>query len=197
MNKRRKLEHKKTNFCATFILPMVGVNHKNLPNNFINAYIDLDYKVYIVFDKTEDYNIDFHNYNEHLKSTNKHIIDYLDLEDEIVVSFKIPDKYNTNFNLFIQGKYSNFDESYKTVITNYFGRKIIKDNYTVTEYNVIYPQEYKRLQIAERLYDKNSIKEGLKLIKEVLDPPNLDKEIYKTIEQLENKQEDNKYDAAL
>lgn len=166
---------------------MCGVNYKNVPSNFVNGYITMDYKAYLVFDKTEDYDIVFHHYLQHLKDKNKNILDILDQEDEIVIVFNVPDKYLKNFNLFINGKYSKFDEDYKQVVCNYFGKRSINDSHIVSEYNTLYPQDFKRKYIAERIYEKKDIERGLKILNEVyevLDPPNLDKEIYKPIEQL-------------
>lgn len=163
---------------------MVGVNHKNLPSNFINAYISLDNEAFLIFDKTFDYDEIFYHYLEHTKAKNKDLTDIIQEEDEVVLKFTIPDQYSENYHYFLQGKYSWFTEDYKQLVCNYFGKQTRKDDYTVTEYNTLYPQAFKRRQIAERLYDKKDIEKGLKLIDEVLDKPDLDKEIYKSIEQL-------------
>lgn len=194
MNRRKKLEHKKPNFCCTFVLPMCGVNYKNLPSNFVNGYISLDYKAYLIFDKTEDYDVVYHHYQEHLKDRNKNVLDILDYEDEIVIVFNVPEKHKKDFDLFIIGKYSKFDEDYKEQIGNYFGKKSISDTYVVTEYNTIHPQPFKRKLIAERLFEKKDLAIGLKILEEVgevLDPPDMNKEIYKTITELtDNKKQE-------
>lgn len=163
---------------------MVGVNHKNLPSNFINAYISLDKEAFLIFDKTVDYDVVFYHYLEHVKIKNPNLVECLDLEEEVVLKFAIPEQYSNCYYLFLEGKYSQFDEEYKQLLCRYFGKESIREGHKVTEYNTIYPQAYKRRQIAEYLYDKKDVEAGLKLIQEVLERPNLDRELYKPIEQL-------------
>lgn len=171
---------------------MCGVNYKNVPSNFVNCYISTDYRAYMIFDKTEDYDIVFHHYLQHLKDKNKNIIEYIDQEDEMIIVFTIPDKYLKNFDLFIRGKYSKFDEDYKQIVCNYFGKRSINDSHIVSEYNTLYPQEFKRKFIAKRIYEEKDMQKGLKILNEiyeVLDPPNLEKEMYKSIEQITEQEE--------
>ena len=163
---------------------MCGVNYKNLPSNFINGYVSLDYKAYLIFDKTTDYDIVYHHYQEHLRERNKNVIEYLDFDDEIVIVFDVPEKYRSQFDLFLKSKYSQLDENYKQQICSYFGKKSYGDTHIVTEYNTLYPQDFKRKLIAERLYDKKDIATGLKILNEVgevLDSPDLNREIYRSI----------------
>ena len=185
MSKRRQLVGRKKNYCCAFILPMVNINHKNLPSNFINGYINDNYEVFLVFEKSDDNDIIFNHFLNNAKVKNMCFLNIINNNDEIIVKYKVPEKHYDNFNLFIKGKYSKFDDEYKKIIVSYFGNTTVKDNYSVTEYNTIYPQDFKRKQIAERLYDKKDIKEGLKLIDEVLDIPDLQRETFKTIEELQ------------
>lgn len=162
---------------------MVGINDSCLPSSFINSYITLDYKAVIVFNKLEeDKEIDnFLNYI----NNNDNLKEIITEEDEYVLIFQVKDEEDiTNFNKFLSGKYSEFTEKYKNKIRNYHGRETIKENYTVTPYNVIYPQTFKREQIARRLYDNKDFKEGLKNIVEVLDAPDLTKEVFVPIQEL-------------
>lgn len=185
MNKRRKLESSnKKNWCCSFILPMVEINYNNLPRNFINAYISKDYEVFMVFDKTQDYDVVFYHFLENIKNKNTALKEVLDGDDEIVFRFNIPKKYFSDFNLFIQGKYSKFADVYKKVLIKYFGQVSISHNYEASVYNTINPQDFKRLQIAERLYDKRDIREGLKLIDEVLDIPDMERELFKPLQSI-------------
>lgn len=185
MNRRRQLENRKRkNFCCAFILPMCNINYKNLPTNFINAYILDEYQIIMAFDKTEDYDVVFYHFLNNVKDNNKYLTGSSEDTDEILLSFKIPERHHDNYDLFKKGKYSEFDNEFKKLITNYFGNKTIKDTYHVTEYNAIYPQDFKKKQIAERLYEPKDIKEGLKNIKEVLEAPDMEKETFKSLQQL-------------
>ena len=91
--------------------------------------------------------------------------------------------------VFKVGRYSEFTQEYKKKISSYHGIKSNEKDYTAYTHDVLYPLDFKRRQIAERLFESKDINQGIKLITEVLDRPDLDKEIYKTIQQLQsNKQ---------
>ena len=184
MNRRSKIEPKGKNYCCAFILPMCGINHKNLPTNFINAYINKDYQAFMVFDKTVDYDIIFYKFLENTREKNNNLIEVADEDDEIVLKFNISKEYHKDYDTFVEGKYSKFSESYKKTLISYFGQKSRDQDYKANIYNAIHPQDFKRRQIAERIYDSRDINEGIKLIDEVLEAPNLNEEIYKPIQEI-------------
>ena len=185
MNRRKQIESRKNkNYCCAFILPMCNINYRILPQNFINGYINDNYVISLVFDKTEDYDINFYNFSKSVAEHNPHFINSVEEEDEVVINLQIPEKHYENYNLFLEGSYSKFDNNFKKVLVNYFGNKSIQDSYKASVYNAIHPQEFKIKQIAERLYEPKDIKQGIKNIKEVLERPNLEREYFKSIQQL-------------
>jgi hypothetical protein len=184
VNKRIKIEGTSKRLTNTFVLPMVGINHKTLPNNFINSYILDDYKVVIVYDKNTDYNDIFAHHLNRIMENNKYFIEYQDLEDEFNVFFNIPEEFKDDFDLYLLGKYSEFSDNFKAILTGFFGIKTIKEGHTVSVHNTIYPEDFKRKLIAEHLSYKNSIIDYT-MIKEVLDRPDLSKEMFKQISILE------------
>lgn len=186
MNRRRQLEnHSKKNLSRAFVLPMCGINYKILPDNFINCYIDTNlYKVFIVFDKLEDYDEDCLKFIKNVKENNKTYSSYQEDLDEIVLEFDIPDKYHDDFYLFVEGKYSKFSLDYKSVLMKYFGTRGIAKGHKVNEFDTIYPKTYKKLELAKVLYDKKDITEGVKNIVEVLEAPDIEKETFKTLTEL-------------
>lgn len=184
MNRRKEIEGTVLNFSAVFVLPMVNIHNKHLPNNLINSYINDDYQIVLIFDRNIE-DISFNDFLEYTKST-KYYAGYQEDIDEVIIYLNIEDHNKANYDLFKEGKYSQFSEEYKKVICQFHGKKTIQENYTVTPYNVIYPQEFKKKQIAERLYDPKDIKDVIKVISEVLDKPDLSKEQYKPLEQLLN-----------
>ena len=186
MNRRIELEGKTLNFSARLILPMVDINFKNLPNNFINSYITDNYEVVIVFDKTEE-DSRFIHFLDYTKG-NGYYRDKSEDEDELSLYYTVLEKDHINIDAFKVGRYSEFTEEFKKKICSYHGIKSNKEDYTAYTHDVIYPLDFKRRQIAERLFKPEDINQGIKLIREVLDKPDLDKEIYKTIQQLQNKQ---------
>lgn len=155
---------------------MCNVNYKSFPDNFINAYINDSNEVIAVFHIPENHEV-FRQFIDMLESNNNYIRYQEDI-DEIELHFSIPEFYKADFELFLDGKYSKFSEEYKQHLIKYYGRKSWRDNYKVNPINVLYPEEFKRQQIANRL--------GVKIedIDEVYDRPNLTNETYKSIEQL-------------
>lgn len=186
MNRRIEIEGSKKNLSRIFILPMVGINYKQLPSNFLNSYFKINNENYysiLIFDKTVDYDEIFYHFMNNVKTNNRHLEQCDILEDEVVFIFKIPEIFKNEVTLFMDGAYSKFSEDYKQVICNFFGRKSIQDHHTVTEYNTIYPEDFKRKQIAKNLSSVVS-EVDWRVIKEVLHRPDLDKEVYKPIDVL-------------
>lgn len=193
MSKRQELENNtKKNLCCTLVLPMCEINHNSLPHNFTNAYLH-EYKdikqIVVVFDKPLEHSNSFMSYLDYLKQ-NRNYSAIEDIDNEIILYFTIPNRNLENLKMYLKGKYSQFSKDYKELLCAYFGRKPHpnKTSHEVYEFDVIFPQEYKRLAIAKRLgVDINDIDE-------VLDIPNLEKEQFRSIKKLEelNNQYDNK-----
>jgi hypothetical protein len=189
VSKRIEIQGRKATKAHTFVLPMCSLNNRLLSDNFINSYILDDYLV-LVFTKPEG---EHYNYSKFINyiSFNENFIRSELVEDEEVFYFKIPQYYLDDYEKFKQGLYSKFSDGFKELLIKHYGRVSIKENHTVTVYNTIYPQEFKRKQIAEHYnVDLNYVPE------EVLDIPNLSFETYKSIIQLqeERKEKQIKYD---
>lgn len=154
---------------------MVGINYKTIPDELINCYIDMDYHVLLVFEKNENFESLFTNYFSHIKNTNNFLALYEEDIDEVLFKFRIPSSFESDYNLFVQGYYSKLSNNLKDRLCLYFGKKTIQTNHEATVYNAIYPQVFKRKQIADRLGVK------IEMIQEVLDIPNLTEEIYQPL----------------
>lgn len=179
MNRRIKIEGLKPTKCSKFILPMCNIQSTKLPHNFINAYINDEKSIVLIFEKLD--NSDSGPFNKFLQTIveNEYYVKYEEDIDEIVLYFNIPDHYINDFELFKIGAYSKFSEMYKEILILHYGRISIKENHTVSMYNTIYPQEFKRKQIADRLGV------DIKLVEEVLDKPDLKQEEYIPIYKLQ------------
>jgi hypothetical protein len=156
---------------------MVDINYLSLPSAFVNAYITKDYNIIAVFNRVDNEDPEFimwitniHRNPYHIETTSN--------EDEVLVRFRVAHKFKANFDTFLKGKYSKFTDDYKEKLCRCFGKKTVKDNHEVTEYNIIYPQDFKRKQIAEVLGVEPE------LIDEVFPIPDLDIETYMNIEHL-------------
>lgn len=163
-------------FATTFLLPTIGYCEKEFNNNLINVHIGSDLTdpsliliIDLVYDIQESIN--------RLK-LNPIYLGHELTEHEAIIKFKIPHIFHNIFYRFIDGKYSEFDNEYKQILTNIYGIKVIHSGTLVSVYDTLYPRKDKIKQIAEDLgVDKE-------LIREVFDKPDLNYEIYQSIEQL-------------
>lgn len=194
MNRRNRIElancelvgqKKRKNLCIWFILPMCGINHKTLPDNFDNCYVTKEYEVIVSFDKTHDYNSNFLQFMEFIKTKSKFYTKYQEDEDEILLFFKISKVFEKDFDLFLDGKYSKFSSNLKSIITKFFG-VATADGWGATWYDAISAPDFKKKKIVELL----DLQMDWKSIKEVLDKPDLNKEIYKELAELLKEQKE-------
>ena len=168
-------------FTSTFLLPTIGYCEKEFGKRLINVYIDENFQdptLYLII----DYDIHVEKSLERLQK-NTIYIEHSFSEDksEIIIKFKIPEVYHSIFNKFINGKYSEFDNNYKQILIDMYTKKVNPNGSFVTVCDTIYPRKEKRKQIANELnVDINIVPE------EVFDPPELNYEIYKSLEQLNN-----------
>lgn len=165
---------------AIYLLPMVGLSIFDFDDNLINVHVkhaDAPSLVIIVKNNTNDDNLAI--IINKLMAYREYVDMWTDDDDrEICIEMKVPQRLVKNYHKFIDGKYSKFDERYKDKLIGIYNREVIVDNRKLTVYSVLYPQEFKRKQIAEWL--------GVdwKMIGEVKDIPTLNYEIYRTIDQL-------------
>lgn len=189
MSTRTELIGSKPNKCCVFVLPMCDINHKSMPKNFfINCYLNYDkgkdnYQIVIVLERPPDGSLALDHFIDYV-IYNKNFSHREDYDDEIVLFFNIPESNKSNYELFLAGKYSKFTDQFKKQLESYHGNARCKANYEVFTYDVIEPTDAKRLQIAQRLYSAKDLPKGLLLIDEVYDCPNLEKEKYKSINQI-------------
>ena len=169
-------------FTSRFLLPVVGTSLKDYGPMFLNAYIvqDEEPKIYVVCKNVEE---DVVLTTAIIRARiNPNYIDTETIEDEIIIKFKINKDDLLVYKLFIAGKYSKFPEYYKQKLIKIYGKESIQNNRYVTEYNVIYPQDFKRKQIADWTGEE------IKYIDEVLDSPDLDYEVYIPLVELKSKE---------
>lgn len=158
---------------------MLGINHRSLPPNFFNAYITKDNKIVLVFEKSDN-NVKFNKFLE-FSNDNNDYIKYEEDIDEILMYFDIPVEFSNDYQLFLQGSYSKFSEMYKNVLCMIHGKNSFKETHLVSVYNTIYPQEFKRKQLAEHLGVDHT------MINEVFDRPELEEEQFVPLLELLNK----------
>lgn len=166
-------------YTTTFLLPTVGYSKKDFDNTLLNVHLLENQPVLcVVLDGTDD------KYLPSLvrcRINDSYKFDEI-VDDEVIIYFNIPESYIDIYQLFIQGKYSNFPESYKNKLVDIYTHKVYEDTHFVTEYNVLYPQDYKRRQIAQWLgYTE---KDAYKRITEVLTIPDMEYENYKSITEI-------------
>ena len=167
-------------FSTAILLPTIGYCKEEFNGKLINVHIDEDLTnptLVLVIDYTS--NIE--------ESLERLIYANYEIDDsEVAIKFKIPDIYHNVFYSFIKGKYSEFDNEYKQILTNIYGKGVIQNGNLVSVYDIIYPRHDKIKQIAKELNVEVSI-----MPKEVFDPPEMEYEIYKPLKQLINQEQHN------
>ncbi len=173
------------NKSKIFLLPMLNCKLYHI-NEKINYLIDVNFaqmgfpQIILIFD-----NIDYEPLKEdahRLSMIPEYVAaEFADDNKEIIMYFDIPLKYRKDFELFVKGAYSEFSEEYKKLLVEKYGNTRLTGFSETTElpnvgvYDVIYPLKETKKQFAKILMVKPE------LIKEVLDPPNLEEEEFKEI----------------
>jgi hypothetical protein len=187
-----KIDYKKK--CKMFLLPMLNTSlyHNNVDG--VNYLIDVSLvqmgfpQMVVTFD-----NVDYIPLKEdiHRLSMSSEYVDseYGDDEKEVNMFFDVPKIYKKDFELFTQGLYSQFSVGYKELLERVHGSK--RNNGISPEtslpnvniYDVIYPTDDLKKLMAKQLSTANHHVDW-KNINEVLDPPKIELEEFKLVEEL-------------
>lgn len=176
-----------------FLLPMLNTSlyHQNKDINYLIdiCFLQMGFpQIVVIFD-----NIDYIPLKEdvHRLSMCLEYVDseYNDDDKELCMFFDVPKEYKKDFELFTQGMYSQFTEKYKQLLVKKYGNtrekgltlRTLLPNIGV--YDAIYPLDDTKKLIAKCLSTSNH-RVDWKEIKEVLDPPNIELEEFKLIEEL-------------
>lgn len=181
MNRRIEILGTKPTRCHTFVLPMCDIHYAKLPYNYINCYLLDDYMVVMVFEKIDSNDYIFEKFIEKINDNDSYV-KYEENLEEILIYLRVPGHNKPNFDKFIKGNYSKFDDELKELLCRYYGRESIKSTHSATVFNTIYPQKFKRKQIADRL------NVNVDLIYEVLDVIDIETEKYVSLFDLEKNQ---------
>ncbi len=176
-----------------FLFPMLqtALYHQN---DKINYLIDVGFvqmgfpQIVVIFD-----NIDYIPLKEdvHRLSMCPFYVDseYGDEDKELCMFFDVPKEYKKDFELFTKGLYSQFSEEYKKLLVKKYGdtrergltHRTLLPNIGV--YDAIYPLDDTKKLMARCLSTSNHVVNWSE-IKEVLDPPNIELEEFKLIDEL-------------
>lgn len=169
-------------FTSRFLLPVVDCTMKDFGPTFLNAHITSGNEphIYVICEyKEEDASLTTAIIRARI---NPNFIDTEVVEDEIIFKFKINKDDLPIYKSFIDGKYSKFSKHYKDKLIRIYGNTPIKANRYVSEYDTLFPTDFKRKQIAD--WTGADIKD----IDEVLDSPDLDYEIYLPLSEFKSKE---------
>lgn len=162
--------------ATKFLLPMIGLRSGSF-DTLVNVHIIPGVKPQLVVILE---NNDTFIYKDLAKcKVNKNYIEDYNDEDEIIIKFNIPNI--DTYSKFLDGRYSQFDNSYKELLLG-DNRKVFDDEtMKVTLCDTLYPRKQKIRAIANILGVPND------MIKEVYDRPDLSYEVYTPITQLTKK----------
>ena len=172
------------NYSTIFLLPVLEYDDKFLPKEFISAYIEdkTVTKIVLIFENTKSEDL-----SEILASVQSHqnfdSISYDDNNSEVVVKFILPKEYDIDFRLFKIGRYSKFSNKFKEVLLKRHGRATGNGKY-ITMIDTLYPDYKSKKFRADKIgVSISDLPNG-----EVMSIPDMDKELYFNIEELEKVQ---------
>lgn len=196
MTSRRREWVNKLNYkrkSKPFLLPMLKTRlyHQNKTVDYLISvnFVQLGFpQIVLVFD-----NVDYVPLKEDIHRLSMHHcyidVEYGDEDKEVIMFFDIPKEYKKDFELFKKGAYSKFSDEYKKLLVGTYGNVREKGISPKTGlpniniYDAIYPTDDLRKLIAKQLSTNTGVVDW-KLIDEVLDPPIIELEEFKTIEEL-------------
>jgi len=181
MSERRRINEliKYKKKAKIFVLSMLGIPPVQYEPYIIDCNIIIEGfpKIVVIFDNFDDEPLKMLIYK--LQSDYLFVdCEYGDDDKEVIMYFDVPKEFKKDFECFIKGSYSKFSEAYKKRLITYFGKTTCEDWGLVSMYDTIYPKPHKQEQIAEKYGAK------LEDIKELISSPDLEHEIYRTIEEL-------------
>jgi len=139
----QKIDKTKWNKSLYFIMPMIGIssNYRNLINCYLgdSTYPKYNYSKILVELKFKDNNILKNIYLEDSYETKQNTCIYV---------FKVPEEFEKDYYLFLQGKYSQFSDKYKSKILNQVQIKPIQNSYV---YKILYKTADLKAELEERI----------------------------------------------
>lgn len=174
-----------------FLMPMLGyqkndfISHQDGSSFLINCHIyDTDKPTLVlVLDnniKGEiDVNLEMFLYKNDINNQFKEKVVEEDGQTILLV-YELDERYYIDFYKFIEGRYSEMSQTYKSKLVGLYGRKSNNKDHRPSIFDVLYPTTAKRKQWAEYLgVDAD-------LIKEVSSKPDMSYEVLKPIEEIES-----------
>lgn len=195
MSLRKEWLEKNNNISKSkvFLFPMLQIPLYHV-NDKINYLLDVTFvqmgfpQIVLTFNNIDDIPLkeDLYRLSVHHCYVDS---EYGDEDKELNMFFDVPREFKKDFELFTQGCYSKFSDEFKHLLVKYHGtarNKGISPKTglpNVNIYDVIHPTDELKKLMAKQLSTDNAVIDW-KMITEVLDPPNIDVESFKTIEEL-------------
>lgn len=170
-------EGRKLTKSTTFIRDMLGYHPIIFSKNFHNTYISIEPRnIYLVFKFEEDIVKSVKDLMIE-KELRMHscFIEKIDKDSYEIFKYEVPKVQTINFLCFLDGKYTHFDDEYKSYLLNLY-----------VDYNndkfqnikrILYPTR-KDINALEEVLGLFSPKEKLPDTAEVFDKPDLEEEIF-------------------
>lgn len=195
VNEEGVLRHTKlTNFC----IPMFGVCAKDFGDSLINAHFlhmneSAEPHLFIIVHNKDNHDEKVVNVLQKLASHSEFIKQYTDDDGaELVYVLRIPNQNLDDYYKILCGDYSQVSNEYKQVLKKFYTNKvynlndsplIINGQVATTMWEILNPSKAKRAIIAKHF------ETDVANIKELISKPNKRYEIYRTVQELYNEEE--------
>jgi len=161
------------NKSYTYALPMLSTEIEIHKNNLMSVFIgdedkkEYDNHIFLLYKFSAEK--EFLEYEDYLKNTHLFVTSYDPDKTHVMFVFDVPAFYQTDYDLYIKGKYSEFNYDYKVIIFAF--HNIMDFKHKVAQ--VLFKHEDLKEEIEDRIGEE--IPKG----SEVSSIPDLNKEVYR------------------
>ncbi len=170
-----------TNYTTLFLLPTLGFTKSFFGDNFISCYIIdvLRPKLALVFKNEED--TELKEIMFLLQSHDEYVDSHFDDDNrEVIVVMNFPKEFKDDFLTFKKGRYREFSHDLKEVLLDVHGR-VTGNGKCIYMVDALYPDNAAKKYKADQLgVTPDDLPNG-----EVMSIPDMDKELYLRIEELD------------
>lgn len=145
------------NKSFTYILPLydyifnkielIGIND-NYVSMVSNTYLYYNNEQYFII-KLENTDLEYLDIIKRFKLS-QYYIKHISKNNYTVIMFSVPNSIWGTFSKIVNGKYSNIDKKFKTIILN-FNKLVFSSDFSVKVHGILYKTKNKRVELSQEL----------------------------------------------